>query len=120
MRVTKRFFVNLYPFPFIDGCFCYREAKRDKGNKYAKENGHPELVNVLQPRTRGFVACLAELRGSLDAGKDVTAALKKWRYLLHFPYPFVYDSKLSCEWCMPFLLTVTKMFLLIVQFMTSL
>jgi hypothetical protein len=47
---------------------CNSEAKRDKGNAYAKENGYPELVNVLQPRTRGFVTCLSQLRGSLDAG----------------------------------------------------
>lgn len=46
-----------------------RVAKRDKGNLFAKENGYPELVNVLQPRTRGFVACLSQLRGSLDAGE---------------------------------------------------
>lgn len=120
MRVTKRVLVNSHPFPIINGCFCYREAKRDKGNKYAKENGHPELVNVLQPRTRGFVACLSELRGSLDSGKNVTAALKEMESFTVLPISFVYDSKLSCEWCMPFLLTVTKMFLLIVQFMTSL
>lgn len=91
MRVTKRFLVNLHPFPIIDGYFCYREAKRDKGNKYAKENGHPELVNVLQPRTRGFVACLSELRGSLDAGKNVTAASKKRKIFIVLPICLVYD-----------------------------
>jgi lysocardiolipin and lysophospholipid acyltransferase len=31
---------------------------------------------VLQPRTRGFVACLAELRGSLDAVYDLTIGYK--------------------------------------------
>lgn len=97
MCVTKRFLVNLPPFLIIDGCFCYREAKRDKGNKYAKEKGHPELVNVLQPRTRGFVACLSELRGSLDAGKNVTAALNEMEMFNAFSISFVYDSKLSCE-----------------------
>lgn len=44
------------------------EAKRDTGNAIGREKGYPELVNVLQPRTRGFVTCLSQSRCSLDAG----------------------------------------------------
>ncbi|KAG0590428.1 hypothetical protein M758_1G106700 [Ceratodon purpureus] len=55
----------------------FTEEKRDKGNAYARENGYPELVNVLQPRTRGFVTCLSQLRGSLDAVYDLTIGYTK-------------------------------------------
>jgi lysocardiolipin and lysophospholipid acyltransferase len=54
----------------------FTEQKRDRGNLLAKENGLPELVNVLQPRTRGFVTCLSRLRPSLDAVYDLTIGYK--------------------------------------------
>lgn len=64
---------------------CDSEAKRDKGNAYAKEKfGYPELVNVLQPRTRGFVTCLSQLRGSLDAGIHQCCTVR------FFPVPYWY------------------------------
>lgn len=56
----------------------FSEEKRDKGNAYARENfGTPELFNVLQPRTRGFVTCLSQLRDSLDAVYDLTIGYKE-------------------------------------------
>ncbi|CAK9859787.1 unnamed protein product [Sphagnum tenellum] len=54
----------------------FTEKKRDRGNLFAKENGLPELTNVLQPRTRGFVTCLSHLRPSLDAVYDLTIGYK--------------------------------------------
>ncbi|XP_024389863.1 probable 1-acyl-sn-glycerol-3-phosphate acyltransferase 5 [Physcomitrium patens] len=55
----------------------FSEAKRDTGNAIGREKGYPELVNVLQPRTRGFVTCLSQSRCSLDAVYDLTIGYKK-------------------------------------------
>ncbi|KAK9216068.1 hypothetical protein WN944_008075 [Citrus x changshan-huyou] len=43
------------------------EQKCIRSQKYAAENGLPILKNVLLPKTKGFCACLEDLRGSLDA-----------------------------------------------------
>lgn len=76
------------------------EEKRDKGNAYARENfGTPELFNVLQPRTRGFVTCLSQLRDSLDAGaishtsayKSIVLATSYWIYNVQCCACAVYD-----------------------------
>ncbi|GFQ05031.1 probable 1-acyl-sn-glycerol-3-phosphate acyltransferase 4 [Phtheirospermum japonicum] len=54
----------------------YTEQKCIKSQKFAVENGLPVLKNVLLPKTKGFIACLEILRGSLDAVYDVTIAYK--------------------------------------------
>uniref|UniRef100_A0A2P2J6Q0 Putative 1-acyl-sn-glycerol-3-phosphate acyltransferase 5 isoform X3 n=1 Tax=Rhizophora mucronata TaxID=61149 RepID=A0A2P2J6Q0_RHIMU len=46
----------------------FTEQKCMRSQKYAAQNGLPILNNVLLPKTKGFYACLEELRGSLDAG----------------------------------------------------
>ncbi|CAK9140680.1 unnamed protein product [Ilex paraguariensis] len=46
----------------------FSEPKCIESQNYAAQNGLPILSNVLLPRTKGFCACLEELRGSLDAG----------------------------------------------------
>ncbi|KAJ6716721.1 1-ACYL-SN-GLYCEROL-3-PHOSPHATE ACYLTRANSFERASE 5-RELATED [Salix koriyanagi] len=43
---------------------------------YAAEHGLPILNNVLLPKTKGFYACMEDLRGSLDAVYDVTIGYK--------------------------------------------
>lgn len=48
--------------------FLCSEQKCIRNQKHAAENGLPILKNVLLPKTRGFCACLEELRGCLDAG----------------------------------------------------
>ncbi|KAI3446072.1 hypothetical protein Pfo_002737 [Paulownia fortunei] len=48
------------------------EQKCMRGQKYASENGLPILKNVLLPKTKGFYACLENLRDSLDAVYDIT------------------------------------------------
>ncbi|GAY41643.1 hypothetical protein CUMW_061030, partial [Citrus unshiu] len=45
----------------------HRFHKCIRSQKYAAENGLPILKNVLLPKTKGFCACLEDLRGSLDA-----------------------------------------------------
>lgn len=45
-----------------------REQKCMRSQKYASENGLPILKNVLLPKTKGFYACLENLKDSLDAG----------------------------------------------------
>jgi len=95
--VLARFFVDFHHTCSTDSiesnCICIisflcanntviREKKRDRGNLFAKENGLPELTNVLQPRTRGFVTCLSHLRPSLDAG-TLTFRLKLILLLLY-------------------------------------
>ncbi|KAH9756655.1 putative 1-acyl-sn-glycerol-3-phosphate acyltransferase 5 [Citrus sinensis] len=47
--------------------FFFHEQKCIRSQKYAAENGLPILKNVLLPQTKGFCACLEDLRGSLDA-----------------------------------------------------
>ncbi|KAI4387684.1 hypothetical protein MLD38_000097 [Melastoma candidum] len=54
----------------------YTEQKCIKSQKYASENGLPLLKNVLLPKTKGFEACLRELRASLDAVYDLTIGYK--------------------------------------------
>lgn len=59
----------LYAHNLLQICLCLcREQKCIRSQKYASENGLPVLKNVLLPKTKGFCACLEELRGSLDAG----------------------------------------------------
>lgn len=48
--------------------FSYSEQKCIRSQKYASENGLPVLKNVLLPKTKGFCACLEDLRDSLDSG----------------------------------------------------
>ncbi|WCJ19033.1 lysophosphatidyl acyltransferase 5 [Euphorbia peplus] len=45
-------------------------------NKYAVDNGLSVLNHVLIPKTKGFFACLEDLRDSLDAVYDVTIGYK--------------------------------------------
>ncbi|XP_072989104.1 probable 1-acyl-sn-glycerol-3-phosphate acyltransferase 4 [Typha latifolia] len=54
----------------------YTKQKCVKSQEYAAEKGLPILENVLLPKSRGFNACLEELRNSLDAVYDVTIAYK--------------------------------------------
>lgn len=54
----------------------FTEQKCIRSKKYASENGLPILNNVLLPKTKGFYACLEELRGSLDAVYDITIGYK--------------------------------------------
>ncbi|XP_044490112.1 probable 1-acyl-sn-glycerol-3-phosphate acyltransferase 5 [Mangifera indica] len=54
----------------------FNEQKCIRSQKYAAENGLPILKNVLLPKQKGFCACLADLRGSLDAVYDVTIGYK--------------------------------------------
>ncbi|KAF2305883.1 hypothetical protein GH714_008594 [Hevea brasiliensis] len=54
----------------------FTEQKCMRSQKYASENGLPILKNVLVPKTKGFYACLEDLRGSLDAVYDVTIGYK--------------------------------------------
>ncbi|XP_052176132.1 probable 1-acyl-sn-glycerol-3-phosphate acyltransferase 5 isoform X2 [Diospyros lotus] len=54
----------------------FTERKSSQSQKYAAENGLPILKNVLLPKTKGFYACLEELRDSLDAVYDITIGYK--------------------------------------------
>ncbi|KAG6653222.1 probable 1-acyl-sn-glycerol-3-phosphate acyltransferase 5 isoform X1 [Carya illinoinensis] len=54
----------------------FTEQKCIRNQKYAAENGLPILKNVLLPKTKGFCACLEELRDCLDAVYDVTIGYK--------------------------------------------
>ncbi|GLU09002.1 hypothetical protein SLE2022_258820 [Rubroshorea leprosula] len=54
----------------------FTEQKCIRSQKYAAENGLPILKNVLLPKSKGFCACIEELRGSLDAVYDVTIGYK--------------------------------------------
>ncbi|KAI4339493.1 hypothetical protein MLD38_024434 [Melastoma candidum] len=54
----------------------YTEQKCIKSQKYASEKGLPVLKNVLLPKTKGFEACLREMRDSLDAVYDLTIGYK--------------------------------------------
>ncbi|XP_071715025.1 probable 1-acyl-sn-glycerol-3-phosphate acyltransferase 5 [Rutidosis leptorrhynchoides] len=56
-----------------DSCF---EQKCIRSQKSASENGLPVLHHVLLPKMKGFVACLEELRGCLDAVYDITIGYK--------------------------------------------
>lgn len=53
----------------VDWWFYLREKKCIKSQEYASEHRLPKLENVLLPKTKGFICCLQELRGSLDAGE---------------------------------------------------
>ncbi|KAK6136824.1 hypothetical protein DH2020_029419 [Rehmannia glutinosa] len=50
----------------------FTEQKCARSQKYASENGLPIMKNVLLPKTKGFYACLENLRDSLDAVYDIT------------------------------------------------
>lgn len=54
----------------------FTEQKCLRSQKYAAEHGLPILKNVLLPKTKGFCACLQQLRGSLNAVYDVTIGYK--------------------------------------------
>lgn len=54
----------------------FTDQKCARSQKYAAENGLPVLKNVLLPKTKGFCACLEDLRSSLDAVYDVTIGYK--------------------------------------------
>ncbi|KAI5057638.1 hypothetical protein GOP47_0027653 [Adiantum capillus-veneris] len=54
----------------------YTEAKCEKSQKFAEENGLPRLHHVLLPRTKGVYACLAQLHDSVDAVYDLTIGYK--------------------------------------------
>ncbi|PWA76922.1 lysocardiolipin acyltransferase 1 [Artemisia annua] len=53
----------------------FTEQKCIRSQKFASEKGLPILHNILLPKTKGFAACLEELRGSLDA-VDITIGYK--------------------------------------------
>lgn len=55
----------------------FSEAKRQRGNEFARDNGLPEVEHLLQPRHRGLSTALGVLGGSIDAVYDVTVAYKK-------------------------------------------
>ncbi|XAR72840.1 1-acylglycerol-3-phosphate O-acyltransferase [Bertholletia excelsa] len=54
----------------------FNERKCVQSQKYAAEHGLPVLKNVLLPKTKGFFACLEELKDSLDAVYDITIGYK--------------------------------------------
>ncbi|XP_024980160.1 probable 1-acyl-sn-glycerol-3-phosphate acyltransferase 5 [Cynara cardunculus var. scolymus] len=54
----------------------FTEQKCIRSQKFASENGLPILHNVLLPKTKGFAACVEELRGCLDAVYDITIGYK--------------------------------------------
>lgn len=54
----------------------FTEQKCIRSQKFASENGLPILHNVLLPKTKGFTACLEELKGCLDAVYDITIGYK--------------------------------------------
>ncbi|XP_021738566.1 probable 1-acyl-sn-glycerol-3-phosphate acyltransferase 5 [Chenopodium quinoa] len=54
----------------------FTEQKSIRSQKYAADHGLPILTNVLLPKTKGFFACMEELRNSLDAVYDVTIGYK--------------------------------------------
>ncbi|XP_065855644.1 probable 1-acyl-sn-glycerol-3-phosphate acyltransferase 5 [Euphorbia lathyris] len=54
----------------------FTEQKCIRSQKYAADNGLPVLNHVLLPKTKGFFACLEDLRCSLDAVYDVTIGYK--------------------------------------------
>ncbi|KAJ8767239.1 hypothetical protein K2173_013636 [Erythroxylum novogranatense] len=60
---------------FLEGTD-FTEQKCIRSQKYAAESGLPILKYVLLPKTKGFCACLEDLRASLDAVYDVTIGNK--------------------------------------------
>ncbi|GMH18185.1 hypothetical protein Nepgr_020026 [Nepenthes gracilis] len=54
----------------------FTEQKCIRSQKYAAENGLPILKNVLLPKTKGFLACMRDMRESLDAVYDVAIGYK--------------------------------------------
>ncbi|KAG9136915.1 hypothetical protein Leryth_020011 [Lithospermum erythrorhizon] len=54
----------------------YTEQKCLRCQEYASEHGLPILKNVLLPKSKGFYACVEELRDNLDAVYDITIAYK--------------------------------------------
>lgn len=54
----------------------FTEQKSIRSQKMAAENGLPVLKHVLLPKTKGFFACLNELKDSLDAVYDITIGYK--------------------------------------------
>lgn len=47
-------------------------TKLQRSQDFSRRTGCPVLNHVLLPRTRGFVACVSELRSRIDAVYDVT------------------------------------------------
>ncbi|KAE8708407.1 putative 1-acyl-sn-glycerol-3-phosphate acyltransferase 5 [Hibiscus syriacus] len=54
----------------------FTDQKCLRSQKYAAENGLPILKNLLLPKSKGFNACLEDLRSTLDAVYDVTIGYK--------------------------------------------
>ncbi|KAE8698564.1 putative 1-acyl-sn-glycerol-3-phosphate acyltransferase 5 [Hibiscus syriacus] len=54
----------------------FTDQKCLRSQKYAFENGLPILKNLLLPKSKGFNACLEDLRSTLDAVYDVTIGYK--------------------------------------------
>ncbi|KAK8624831.1 hypothetical protein V6N13_089717 [Hibiscus sabdariffa] len=54
----------------------FNDQKCLRSQKYAAENGLPVLKNLLLPKSKGFHACLEDLRSTLDAVYDVTIGYK--------------------------------------------
>ncbi|XVF01432.1 hypothetical protein REPUB_Repub04eG0088600 [Reevesia pubescens] len=54
----------------------FTEQKCLRSQKHAAENGLPILNNLLLPKSKGFYACLEDLRSTLDAVYDVTIGYK--------------------------------------------
>ncbi|KAL8096988.1 putative 1-acyl-sn-glycerol-3-phosphate acyltransferase 5 [Apium graveolens] len=54
----------------------FTEQKCIRSQKYASEKGLPIMKNVLLPKSKGFCACLEELRDSMDAVYDITIGYK--------------------------------------------
>nr|ALB76841.1 1-acyl-sn-glycerol-3-phosphate acyl transferase 5 [Jatropha curcas] len=65
----------LWLAPFPEGTD-FTEQKCIRSQRYAAENNLPVLKNVLVPKTKGFYACLEDLKGSLDAVYDLTIGYK--------------------------------------------
>lgn len=53
-------------------------AKRKESQAFAKSKHLPVLENVMIPRSRGFLATVEGLRGSLEAIYDITIAFEPW------------------------------------------
>ena len=63
--------IPIWTISFVEGTRV-RPRKLEASHAYARQNGLPELAHILLPRTKGFVATVAALRGHLDAVYDVT------------------------------------------------
>ena len=54
--------------PFLRLSYVMQWQKCIRSQKYAAKHGWTILNNMLLPKTKGFYACMEQLRGSLDAG----------------------------------------------------